>query len=53
VTGSPPSAGDFTCPSGQRLVLASVTYTNISLTDDTTPLTASIPGSVSRTFFAI
>jgi hypothetical protein len=30
-----PSAGDFSCPNGQRLVLASVTYTHILLTDTT------------------
>jgi hypothetical protein len=36
VTVSPPDAGDFTCPSGQRLTLVSVTYENVVLTDETT-----------------
>jgi hypothetical protein len=33
VTGTPPGPGDFSCPSGQRLVLASVSYTGITITD--------------------
>lgn len=56
VTGSisvgPLGPGSFTCPSGQTLVLASVAYTNITLTDVTNNVTASI-GSVSRTFFNV
>jgi hypothetical protein len=46
VTGSltinPPSAGDFTCPSGQRLTLVSVTYENVVLTDETTGASATL-----------
>jgi hypothetical protein len=38
VTDSPPGAGAFTCPSGQSLVLSSVTYSNVTLRDDTTPV---------------
>ena len=33
VTGTPPGPGDFSCPSGQRLVLASVSYSGITITD--------------------
>jgi hypothetical protein len=43
----PPSTLD--CPGGQRLVLACVAYTNITLTDETTPVTADIAGTVSET----
>jgi len=56
VTGSlsagPPSAGGFSCPSGQTFVLASVSYTNIVLTDTTNGVTANL-GSISRTFFNV
>lgn len=48
----PLSAGTFTCPSGQRLVLASVSYTNIVLTDTTNGATRNV-GSVSRTFYTV
>jgi hypothetical protein len=37
LTVSPPPS-DITCPSGQTLQLASVTYTNVQLTDTTTPV---------------
>jgi hypothetical protein len=47
----PPTTLD--CPNGQRLVLACVRYTNVSLTDTTNDIIADIPGTVSRTFFAI
>ncbi|MEV6236415.1 hypothetical protein [Lentzea sp. NPDC051838] len=52
LTTGAPSAGGFSCPGGQRLVLASVTYTNIVLTDTTNGVSTSI-SSVSRTFFAV
>src|SRR5262245_33525853 len=45
VTAGPPSAGGFTCPNGQRLVLASVSYTNIVLTDTTNGVAASVPNT--------
>lgn len=35
-----PSAGDFSCPGGQQLVLADVSYSNITLKDLTTPIDA-------------
>ena len=47
----PISAGSFKCPSGQRLVLAAVSYSNIVLTDTSNSVTDNL-GSVSRTFFS-
>lgn len=56
VTGSisvgPISAGSFSCPSGQRLVLASVSYSNILLTDTQNGVSVAIAG-VSRTFLDV
>jgi hypothetical protein len=52
LTTDPPSAGDFTCPGGQRLVLADVSYTNIVLTDDTNDVSTNPPDR-SRTFFTL
>ena len=43
LSAGPPSAGGFTCPNGRRLVLASVSYTNIVLTDTTNGVSASAP----------
>ena len=48
----PLSAGDFSCPGGQRLVLASVSYTNIVLTDTSNNVSTSV-ADVSRTFFTV
>ncbi|HYU74294.1 MAG TPA: hypothetical protein VEL31_16620 [Ktedonobacteraceae bacterium] len=48
LTLNPPSAGDFTCPSGQKLVLAFVSYTNAAITDTTNNVTEAIPGTFSR-----
>jgi hypothetical protein len=48
----PISAGDFSCPGGQRLVLASVSYTNIVLTDTTNNTSTTVPDA-SRTFFTV
>ena len=52
ISVGPLGSGSFSCPSGQTLVLASVSYSNITLTDTTNNVTASI-GSVSRTFFNV
>lgn len=52
LSAGPLSAGDFSCPNGQRLVLAAVSYSNIVLTD-TTNGTVAYPDDVSRIFFAI
>ncbi|HVL24160.1 MAG TPA: hypothetical protein VM450_08745 [Thermomicrobiales bacterium] len=51
VTG-PLSSGSFTCPGGQRLLLASVSYTNIVLTDITNGVSIR-PADVSRVFFNV
>jgi hypothetical protein len=52
LTAGPPSAGSFSCPSGQKLVLASVSYTNIGLTDTTNGVSASLPDAA-RTLLAL
>jgi hypothetical protein len=52
LTSGPLSAGDFSCPSGQELVLACVSYTDIVLTDTTNGVVQPI-ADVSRTFVAI
>jgi len=45
----PLSSGSFSCPSGQTLVLACVSYTNITLTDTTNNVVETFPNA-SRTF---
>lgn len=52
ITVAPPGPGAFSCPSGQRLVLASISYTNITLTGEGGD-TASVPGTISRVFFNV
>ena len=52
VTAGPLGPGDFSCPNGQRLVLASVTYSNIVLTDTTNGSSTSVPDT-SRTFLNV
>ncbi len=42
VTATPPGPGDFSCPSGQTLVLTSVSYTNVVLTDSTSGASISL-----------
>jgi len=51
LSASPPPS-TLTCPSGQTFVLACVSYTGITLTDNTNGVTANIP-DVSRTFVNI
>lgn len=51
-TAGPPSAGDFSCPPGQRLVLAAVSYTGIVLTDTTNGVSTDVPDA-SRVFFNV
>jgi hypothetical protein len=53
LTLNPPSAGSFSCPPGQRLVLAAVSYTNVAITDTTNSVTESISGTFSRVFFVV
>jgi hypothetical protein len=47
VTGSltvkAPGPGDFSCPSGQNLVLVSATYTNVVLCDETNDICEDLP----------
>ena len=50
LSAGPPSAGSFSCPSGQKLVLADVAYTGITLTDTTNNVTASL-ADITRVFF--
>jgi hypothetical protein len=52
LSAGPISAGSFSCPNGQRLVLADVSYTNIVLTDTTNGVSTSLPDA-SRIFFAV
>jgi hypothetical protein len=47
-----PPASNLTCPSGQTFVLACVSYTNITLTDNTNNVSTPV-ADVSRTFFNI
>jgi hypothetical protein len=49
LTAGPLSAGDFSCPSGQKLTLGKVTYTNIVLTDTSNNVSA-FPSDVCRSF---
>jgi hypothetical protein len=48
-TGPLPKPADFNCPSGQDLILAIVTYTDIVLTDTTNGVVAN-PPDVCRSF---
>ena len=52
LTAGPLLAPQFTCPSGQRRVLAGISYTNIVLTDTTNGVSTSVPDA-SRTFLAL
>jgi hypothetical protein len=53
LTLEPPSPGSFSCPSGQTLVLADVSYTNITIADTTNGITEDIPGTFARVFFKV
>jgi hypothetical protein len=53
LTLDPPSAGDFGCPPGQRLVLADVSYVDVAITDTTNGVSEGIPGTFSRVFFVL
>ncbi len=52
ITVAPPGPGDFSCPNGQTLVLASISYTNIVLAGAAGD-TANVPGTLSKTFFNV
>jgi len=45
LTLMPPDSGGFTCPSGQSLEIAQVTYTNVTVTDTTNGITEPVEGS--------
>ncbi|HEY3366228.1 MAG TPA: hypothetical protein VGK74_14335 [Symbiobacteriaceae bacterium] len=42
---SPPGPGNFSCPSGQTLVLQDVSYSNVEVSDDTNGPFIDIPGT--------
>jgi hypothetical protein len=50
--GTPLSADGFSCPSGQTLVLASVSYSGVVLNDVTNGISTNLPDT-SRTFVTI
>jgi hypothetical protein len=55
ITGSltlMPPASTLDCPGGQRVVLASVSYTNVAVSEPAAG-TEPIPGTFSRTFFDV
>lgn len=52
VTAPIPSAGSFTCPSGQSLDLIRVTYSGIVLTDTTNSVSITLP-DVTRVFITV
>jgi hypothetical protein len=47
LTLNPPGSGGFTCPSGQRLDIAQVSYTNVAVTDTTNGITEPVSGTFS------
>ncbi len=47
LTLSPPGPGGFSCPPGQSLEIAVVTYTNVSITDTTNGITEPVEGTFS------
>ncbi len=52
LTINPPAApSSFSCPNGQKLVLADVSYTNVSVADTTDGVSISVPGTFSVVFF--
>jgi len=46
-----PSAGNFSCSSWQKLVLAFVSYSHVAITDTTNHVTEPIAGTFSRCLF--
>ena len=45
-------ASTLECPNGQHVVMTAVSYTNVSLTDVTNQVSASIPGTFSGVFYS-
>ncbi|MGC3029397.1 hypothetical protein ACPUER_30420 [Burkholderia sp. DN3021] len=50
ITVGPPANTTLSCPSGQTLALACVSYTDVTLTDTTNQVEAVLSGTTSRTF---
>jgi len=49
---SPPGPEDFSCPSGQKLTLSEVSYSNIKITDTTNNISqTATPSAISATLF--
>jgi hypothetical protein len=53
ISVAPPSAGAFSCPNGQRLVLASVCYADVTLTGAAGDTATATPNPACRTFFDV
>ena len=53
ISVGPPIAGDFSCPNGQDLVLASVCYANATLTGEGGDTITATPNPACRTFFNV
>src|SRR5262245_10178396 len=52
LTLKPPAPpADFSCPGGQKTVVADVAYSNVSIKDTTTPTAQAIQGSFTKTFY--
>jgi hypothetical protein len=47
LTLNPPGPGSFSCPPGQSLEIAQVSYTNVTITDTTNGISESISGTFS------
>lgn len=47
LTITPPGPGGFSCPPGQNLAIAEVTYTNVAIADTTNGVIEPIPGTFS------
>ena len=45
LTLNPPGPGSFSCPNGQSMQLAQVSYTNVVITDTTNGVSEPIPGT--------
>ena len=53
ITVGPPGAGDFSCPGGQSLVLASVCYADVTLTGQGGDTATATPNPACRVFFNV
>ena len=53
ISVGPPSAGSFSCPNGQDLVLASVCYADVTLIGEGGDTATATPNPAGRTFFNV